>query len=211
MRKTLTALALSVGLLVLAVAATASAQEDPNPPTIVMTTECLDGQPRVNYTIQFQYDAIILESRIRIGDSTYLLMRSRTVAAGETLSGGLDAAAGQTAQMYVVYAPLPYSVTDPQYTVYSEVVTAPDCGGGTTTTTTSTSTTVPTSTTTTTLPPPSCDCSGRQVTTTKPSKLLERVEKNRTGLTCFNIRLLDTGGFVVSGSGTDEALIRVFG
>jgi hypothetical protein len=216
-RKTLTALALGATLLVLAVAATASAQEEPDPPTLTFTAHCLDGQPQISWTIQFSYDAIILESRYRVGNNTYIAYRSKPVAAGETVTASVTdptlVSAGQTAEMYVVYAPAPYSVTDPQYTIYSEVVTVPDCSGGTTTTstTTSTTTTLPTTTTTTTPPAPSCDCSGRQVTTDKPSKLLERVEKNKTGLTCFNVRLLDAGTFLVSGSGTDEALNRVFG
>lgn len=58
-------------------------------------------------------------------------------------------------------------------------------------------------------PPPGCDCGDREVVVQKPGQLLERAQKNREGLTCFNIRMVSYG-FVVSASGTQEALDRIF-
>jgi hypothetical protein len=122
-----------------------------------------------------------------------------TLGVGETVQRGFTIDQGEPGATIQLFG------EDGSWNIASNTMVLPDCGG-----TTTTSSTLPPPTTSPP-PPPSCDCSGRQVTIGKPSRLLERVEKNKTGLTCFNVRLLDSGAFLVSGSGTDAALNRVFG
>jgi hypothetical protein len=113
----------------------------------------------------------------------------------------LDLPQGTTGQLTLTVTFFPSS-GDP--VVVSTTTTLPDCGGSTTSSSTTTS-----STTTTTLPPPPvCDCDGRQVTVQKVGQYQERIEKNRTGITCYNVRMVN-GGFVISASGTEDALKRI--
>ena len=76
---------------------------------------------------------------------------------------------------------------------------------------------IPTDTTATTAPPPpttqpaSCDCQDRQVTTSNPARYADRAQQGRaSGLTCFNIRLTDSGQFIVSASGDAGSLTWLF-
>lgn len=90
----------------------------------------------------------------------------------------------------------------------------PTCTAPTTTeppsTTEPPTTTTVAPTTTTTPPAPDCDCDDRVVTVTKAEKIQERIQKDRTGITCYSIRMTDTG-FVVSLSGDSAAIDRVLG
>jgi hypothetical protein len=83
------------------------------------------------------------------------------------------------------------------------------CAIGTTTTFCfpgSTNTTVPPTT-----QPVACDCEGQQVTTSNPAKYAERAQQDRAdSLTCFNVRLTDSGQFIVSASGNAETLSWLF-
>jgi hypothetical protein len=117
----------------------------------------------------------------------------------------------QPGDLVVVRATRTDSVTGAQ-TVFEERAIVPDCTGSTTTTTQPTSTTDTTTvpTTSTTVPPPDCDCEGREVTVANADKYL-RPAKSLTdaGITCFSIRLV-AGKYVVSASGPEAALTKLF-
>jgi hypothetical protein len=120
---------------------------------------------------------------------------------GEALNNPLppEADPGDIVSFYVEFVPTDGS----NRTSTVQRVVVPTCVAPTTT-----STTLP-PTSTTQPPAPDCDCDDRQVKVQKVGQIQERIEKNRTGITCYNVRMVD-GGFVVSASGTEDALNRIF-
>jgi hypothetical protein len=120
----------------------------------------------------------------------------------------------------------PTETTEPQTTVPQTTVpqtTVPVTTFPPTTDPSSTSTTMcaigttttfcfPVSTPPPTSEPPDCDCDGRFVVTSSPAKYAERAqEPGDRNLSCFNIRLVSVGTFVVSASGDQKTLDWLFG